>query len=131
MDNKKYRIKVFGKEGCNKCHILNQRIDKLLSDEKYAEFEKAYCDVETVTGLVEFAEAECVNPSRIPAMLVTRWDEQLGEYVPVPNPAPGSADKVCKKSKLYHYLGLQTDYSSNGVISPKMIKSVLEQAAAS
>ena len=65
----KYQIRVFGKQGCDKCHTLNQRLDKLLAKEEYGAFEKLYCDVETIDGLVAFAEAECINPARIPAML--------------------------------------------------------------
>ena len=125
----KYQIRVFGKEGCDKCHTLNQRLDKLLAKDGFADFEKRYCDVESVDGLVAFAEAECINPSRIPAMLVTAWDAEADEYVPVQTAQPGAKDSVCKKSKLYQYLGLQTDYSGTGVISPKMIQSVLAEAA--
>lgn len=125
-----FQIRVFGKEGCDKCHTLNQRLDKLLKKEDYADFEKLYFDVETIDGLVAFSEAECINPSRIPAMLVTRWDENEGDYVPVDTIEPGAADAVCKKSKLYQYVGLQTDYSDvgKGIISPKMIQSVLAEA---
>jgi len=125
----KYQIRVFGKQGCDKCHTLNQRLDKLLSKEGYEAFEKLYCDVETIDGLVAFAEAECVNPSRIPALLVTAWNEQEGEYEPVPVKEPGAADPVCLRARLYQYLGLQTDYSDvgKGVISPKMIQSILAE----
>ncbi len=125
----KYQIRVFGKQGCDKCHTLNQRLDKLLGKDAYASFDKLYCDVETIEGLVAFSEAECINPSRIPAMLVTRWDDGEGEYLPVPARRPGEPDPVCNKAKLYHYLGLQTDYSDagKGIISPKMIQSVLDE----
>jgi hypothetical protein len=128
----KYQIRVFGKEGCDKCHTLNQRLDKLLSKDEYSEFEKLYCDVETIDGLVAFSEAECINPSRIPAMLVTQWNEETDEYEPVSTKEPGAADTLCKKAKLYQYVGLQTDYSDigKGVISPKMIQSVLAEAMA-
>lgn len=128
----KYQIKVFGKKGCDKCHTLNQRLDKLLAKDQYGDFEKLYCDVETIDGLVAFSEAECINPSRIPAMIVTEWDAESDDYVPVCTKEPGAPDKVCKKSKLYQYLGLQTDYSDvgKGVISPKMIQSVLAEAIA-
>ena len=129
MSNKKYQIRVFGKEGCAKCHTLNQRLDKLLNKEEYTDFEKKYCDVETIPGLVDFSEAECINPSRIPAMLVCEWNEEQNEYVPISTKKPGAKDPVCKKSKLYQYVGLQTDYSSNGVITPKMIQHVLTEAA--
>jgi hypothetical protein len=126
----KYQIRVFGKEGCDKCHALNQRLDKLLTKEEYTGFNKLYCDVETIEGLVAFSEAECINPSRIPAMLITKWDEDADEYRPVGTKTPGTKDSVCKKSKLYQYVGLQTDYSDvgKGVISPKMIQSVLAEA---
>jgi hypothetical protein len=127
MSAKKYQIRVFGKEGCDKCHTLNQRLDKLLVKEEFAKFEKQYCDVETIDGLVAFSEAECINPSRIPAMLITQWDTETEEFVPVQTCQPGAKDPVCKKSKLYQYLGLQTDYSGSGVISPKMIQSVLAE----
>lgn len=126
----KYQIRVFGKAGCDKCHTLNQRLEKLLTKEEYADFEKLYCDVETIDGLVSFSEAECINPSRIPAMLITEWDTDQNDFIPVSTTAPGAKDAVCKKAKLYQYLGLQTDYSASGkgVISPKMIQAVLAEA---
>ena len=38
---KKYQIKVFGKDGCDKCHVLNQRIDQLLSKgDDWSDFDK-------------------------------------------------------------------------------------------
>jgi len=125
----KYQIKVFGKEGCDKCHTLNQRLDKLLAKEDYSAFEKLYCDVETIDGLVDFAEAECINPSRIPAMLVTEWNEADSEFTPIATKQPGKKDSVCKKARLYQYIGLQTDYSDTGkgLITPKMIQNVLAE----
>ncbi len=125
----KFQIRVFGKKGCDKCQTLNQRLDKLLAKDGFNAFEKLYCDIETIDGLVAFAEAECINPSRIPAMLVTKWNEEAGEFEPLPVDEPGTADAVCRKSKLYQYLGLQTDYSDTGkgVISPKMIQSILAE----
>ena len=129
---KPYKIKVFGKAGCAKCKTLNQRLDKILTEEKFADFEKEYCDVETVDGLVAFASAECINPQRIPAILVTRKQEGSDRYLPVPVRVPKPFDEVCGKSKLYQYVGLQTDYTSagKGIISPKMITTVLEEACA-
>lgn len=126
----KYRVHVFGKQGCPKCTVLNQRLDKVLAKDEWDGFEKHYSDVETEAGMVAFAEAECINPQRIPAMMVMQFDEETGEYEPVPNPAPGKADAVFKKSKLYQYLGVQTDYTDGGVISPKMITTCLEEAVA-
>lgn len=130
--DKQYQIKVFGKQGCDKCHTLNQRLDKLLGTAEYSAFGKIYCDVETIDGLVAFAEAECINPARIPAMLVTEWNADEGEYVPVGTKQPGAKDPVCQKAKLYQYLGLQTDYSvaGKGLITPKMIQSILAEVPA-
>lgn len=128
--SKNYKIKVFGKPGCAKCKTLNQRLDKLLADKEWSDFEKEYCDVETVDGLVQFASAECINPQRIPAMLVTRKEEKTGSYMPVPVAEPKAQDETCGKSRLYQYVGLQTDYTDTGkgIISPKMITAILEEA---
>ena len=127
---KPYKIKVFGKEGCAKCKMLNQRLDKLLEEKDWSDFEKEYCDIETVDGLVAFASAECINPPRITALLVTRRQEETERYVPVPTRNPQPRDEICGKSKLYQYVGLQTDYSDEGkgIISPKMITAVLAEA---
>lgn len=126
---KKYRVVVFGKDGCDKCKSLNRRLDDLLQHDEWAGFEKKYVDVMTQDGLVEFCQAECVNPQRIPAFVVTRQDEETGEHRPVPNPAPGRHDPLCGASRLYQHLGLQTDYSEagRGLITPQMIQSVLDE----
>lgn len=129
--SKPYKIKVFGKQGCAKCKTLNQRLDKLLAEKEWDEFETEYCDVETVAGLVDFASAGCIHPSRIPAMLVTRKQEETGKYEPVLTKNPQiTPDKTCGKAKLYQYVGLQTDYTpaGKGLISPKMIKAILQEA---
>ena len=120
-----YQIKVFGKQGCDKSHTLNQRIEKLLETGTYTAFKKIFCDVESIDGLVDLSDAGCINPLRIPAMLITEWDGEAQEYVPLNN----VQDSAKEKSKLYPFLGLQTDYSETGtgVISPKMIQSVLAE----
>lgn len=123
-----YQVHVFGKKGCDKCAVLNERLDKLLADEAWSEFKKVYNDVETERGIITFCEAECINPQRIPAMLVMRRNGKA--FQPVANRSPGKDDPVYKKSKLYQHLGLQTDYSDvgKGVLSPRMIKSCLAEA---
>jgi len=127
---KPFRVLVFGKPGCDKCALLNQRLDKLLGSEDFADFEKKYCDLETEEGLVRFAESECINPQQIPAMLVTRRDPSSGHYLPLPDPDPGSEERAGGSARLYHYMGLRTDYSgaARGVISPRMIEAVLHEA---
>lgn len=130
MSEKTYQVIVFGKAGCDKCKKLNSRLDKLLKGKKWAQFEKVYCDLESEQGLVTFCSAECINPQRIPAMLVKRKNAATGAFEPMDNPAQGASDPVCKNSSLYTYLGLQTDYSETGkgVITPKMIEAVLSRA---
>jgi hypothetical protein len=132
---KTYQIWVFGKKGCDKCAVLNQRIDKLLADERWRDFEKRPWDVETEEGLVAFCEMECVNPQRIPAFVVTRLNGKTGAYEPVPaapraEGAPAQARGA--SALLYSYLGMQTDYSraGGGVIAPRMIAALLQQARA-
>jgi hypothetical protein len=128
--SKNHQILVFGKAGCDKCKVLNKRIDSLLEKKEWEDFEKVYCDVETEDGLLIFCNAECINPQRIPAFMVTRRDPETGRYEPVPNPQMDVEDPICKDSRLYTHVGLQTDYSEagRGLITPKMITTVLKQA---
>ena len=125
-----FRVRVFGKAGCAKCKTLNQRLDKLLARDEWSDFEKEYCALDTEEGMVEFCGTECINPQRVPAMLVMRREGDSGDYEPMANAAPGEDDGVCGKSRLYQFLGIQTDYSGRGkgVISPKMIESLLRVA---
>ena len=130
--SKTYQIHVFGKPGCDKCHTLNGRLDDLLQEAEWADFEQLYHDLETENGLVEFCEAECLNPQRVPGFYVSTAHPATGELEPLPNPQPGSADAPGGSSALYTWVGLQTDYSSvgRGVITPRMIEAVLRQAKA-
>lgn len=129
---KPFRIVVFGKTGCEKCKVLNRRLDRLLAEAQWQDFEKQYCDVETEDGLIAFCRSQCVNPSRIPALLVTRCSAE-GAYDPVPSRGAGRSDPVCGRSHLYQYVGLQTDYGEvgSGLITPEMIGAVLLEARAS
>ncbi len=130
MSDPKMKIIVFGKMGCVKCKVLQSRLDELLErDEWKSHFVKEYCDVETLDGIVEFCKSECVNPQRIPAFLVMSWNPETQAYEPVANPEPGKADELCKHSRLYQFMGIQTDYSDvgKGVITKPMIESVLAE----
>lgn len=128
--SKIYQIHVFGKPGCDKCHTLNGRLDDLLQKADWADFEKVYHDLETESGLVEFCEAECLNPQRVPGFYVTKANPSTGTHEPLPNPDPGALDPPGGSSALYTWIGLQTDYTpvGRGVISPRMIEAVLRQA---
>lgn len=127
---KSYRILVFGKEGCDKCKALNKRLDDLLETEPWTAFEKEYVDVMSEEGLVAFSKQECLNPQRIPAFVVAHKKDGAEDFEPVPNRKIGVQDAVCKDSRLYHHLGLQTDYTEagKGLITPKMITAVLQEA---
>lgn len=131
-DKKQFQVMVFGKAGCDKCAVLEKRIDGLLEKSEWSDFEKLKLDAESEDGLVEFCQCECVNPQRIPAFVVRRWNPLNHRYEPVRNAEPSAQDEVCGSSKLYTFLGIQTDYteSGKGIISPKMITSVLEEARA-
>ena len=123
-------VNVFGKPGCAKCAMLNRRLDKMLAeDTRYARFHKEYHNVLSEEGLVEFCKSECLNPSRIPAMVISCADSEGKSHYLV-NPDPDAFDSVCRHSKLYQFLGVQTDYSEEGkgIISPEMIKSILDEA---
>ena len=123
-------VNVFGKPGCAKCAMLNRRLDKMLAeDPRYARFHKEYHNVLSEEGLVEFCKSECLNPSRIPAMVISCADSEGKSHYLV-NPDPDVFDSVCRHSKLYQFLGVQTDYSEEGkgIISPEMIKSILDEA---
>ncbi len=122
-------VNVFGKAGCAKCAMLNRRLDKLLSEEPYTGFQKKYHDVMTEDGLVPFCLAQCLNPSRIPAMLISRLRED-GREEYLANPEAECRDEVCGEAKLFQYLGLQTDYSEEGkgILTPEMVESILKRA---
>lgn len=128
---KTFRIDVFGKPGCDKCHTLNKRLDKLIGTDKWSEFEKCYRDLMTADGLVDFCASECINPQRIPAFIVKQWDAEAQAYQPVPNPSPGVKRDPFGDALLFQHLGLQTDYSEagRGVLSRAAIEACLEEAA--
>lgn len=114
----KFRAVVFGKAGCDKCALLKKRVDELVARPEWADFEREYVDVETEEGMVRFCRAEAINPNRIPACLVQRQD------------ASGIFRNMEKSGADGSVLLVQTDYSGKGrgVISPKMIEKLLEQA---
>jgi len=130
MATKPLQIRVFGKTGCQKCKVLQGRLDTLLQKPEYQEFELLYHDVETADGIVTFSQMECLNPQRIPALVITRADAETGRVEPLANPRPGEPDETCGNSRLYQYLGLQTDYTERGkgLITPTMLTAILYQA---
>ena len=132
MSDKTYQIHVFGKPGCAKCHTLQGRLDDLLSEPEWSDFEKIYHDLETEDGLVAFCDAECLNPQRVPGFYVSKLDPSTGEQRPLVNPTPDTPDPSTGNSAPYTWVGLQTDYSPSGrgVLTPRMIESTLAKAKA-
>lgn len=129
MAEESTHVLIFGKPGCPKCKLLRRRVGKVLNQDKYRELEENYCSLDTEKGLVLFSKAGCINPSRIPALLMARKDAETSRFVPIPVSESSREDSVCGKSRLYSWIGLQTDYKTGaGVISPKMIRSVFDEA---
>lgn len=115
---------VFGKEGCAKCAALKRRIGALLEQPEYGEcFDMQYHDVLTLDGIVDFCNAACLNPNRIPALLISR----NGKYIPSMRHRNPSVEDY-NPSVTYQWLGIQTDYDHGGVITPDTIKSILDEA---
>ena len=123
-----WRAVVFGKPGCPKCGVLRRRLESLLAETGWDDFEPAYIDVETEDGLVAFCRAECINPNRLPALLIMERAPGLDSWRPVERPAPPAPEERGGSLRLYVYFGLQTDYSEagRGVIPPEVIRSELE-----
>lgn len=118
---------VIGHTGCAKCAMLNRRTDAILSEEPYkSRFVKVYHDTEDPRGMKEreealvfFCKTQCVNPNRIPALIVT---DEKGEFIQ----RKGTPTNSCQ---LYQYIGIQTDYADGGgILPPERIKEALDDA---
>ncbi len=122
----KLRVVVFGKAGCDKCAVLRKRVETLLGEPGWQDFEMAYLSVETEEGLAAFCRAECINPNRMPALLVMEPANVPGGWRPLARAAPDPSGGA----RLYAVVGLQTDYSEagRGVLSPRAIRAELEEA---
>ena len=122
---------VIGHTGCQKCTLLNRRLDAILQEEPYkSTFRKIYHDTEDprhecyrIDALVFFCRCGCINPNRIPAMILSNTYGTLLER-PRPECTP------LQGARLYQYFGLQTDYTNGGVITTAMIRETLDEALA-
>jgi hypothetical protein len=120
---------VIGHTGCKKCEMLNRRLDALLEKEPYkSSFAKVYHDTEDPRWMKEkelalmfFCKCQCINPNRIPALIIT---DERGEFL--------SRDGKPKNSnQLYQFIGIQTDYTDGGgILPPEIIKETLDEAMA-
>jgi hypothetical protein len=123
----KFLVQVFGKKGCPKCKVLNKRLDKVLEKPEWEGFEKSYFDVTTVDGLVNFGKAECLNGQRIPSFLVCKIDDK-GQTHKIRQTFKEELDTESGKYRFPTYVGLETDYSEDGVITPQDIETVFREA---
>ena len=127
-EGKSVRAVVFGKAGCDKCAVLKKRVDACVQKECADRVECVYVDVETVDGLVAFCRAECLNPQRIPALMLDVWNPEMKRYAPIPRPTAES--EPSDSLRLHRILGLQTDYTDRGrgVITPRAIRDEIRLA---
>ena len=120
---------VIGHTGCPKCTLLNRRLDAILQEEPYkSRFLKIYHDTEDPRGmshkeaaLVFYCQAQCVNPNRIPALIIS---DDNGEFL-------NRSEKPTSSIQLYQFIGIQTDYNDGGgILPPETIKKTLDEAIA-
>ncbi len=124
---KMFEATVFGKQGCDKCELLKKRLAKVLDEKAYLDFTLVYHDLGTIEGLVRFCQCETLNPQRIPGLVIFRR---------LPEDAKNSLRLVTCRRKLSSLDGeesevplfLETDYSDRGIITPEMIRRILDLA---
>ena len=124
---KRFQVTVFGKQGCDKCKVLKNRLEKILAEKTYADFEIVYYDLGTVDGLVWFCQCEMLNPQRLPSFMIFEKEDRSGTTTLKPLVRP---EKISGPTgeHLNTFVGLETDYTSTGTLTPKMIRRVLDAA---
>ncbi len=119
---KRFKLAVFGKQGCDKCVVLKKRLRKILEEKPYSGFELKYYDMGTSEGLVRFSQCEILNPQRIPSFMVFSSDSEGLHPVDDQLDVSGNGDSIDT------WLALETDYSAGGVIKPAAIRESLDKA---
>ena len=124
---KRFQVAVFGKQGCDKCRLLKNRLDKILAGKIYADFEMIYYDLGTVEGLVRFCQCEMLSPQRLPSFMVFEKEDRPGTTaLRQLTCREEMSDPVDKDLDIF--MGLETDYTSTGTLKPKMILRILDAA---
>ncbi|MEA2062101.1 MAG: hypothetical protein U9P14_00260 [Gemmatimonadota bacterium] len=124
---KRFQVMVFGKQGCDKCKVLKSRLEKILAEESYIDFELVYNDLGTVEGLVRFCQSERLNPQRIPGFMI--FEHQGSEESGVCRPLCHLQEMTDLDGEpIEIFLGLETDYTGDGTLRPKAIRQVLDEA---
>ena len=124
-------IHVFGKEGCTKCAAMKRRVLKLMEKPEFAKCRMEYHDVLTEDGLVAFCKAMCLNPNRIPALLVSdddgRYVVRRGTWLDTPDAMRPERYKFATGAT-YPLLGVQTDYDEGGgLVRPETIERLMSE----
>lgn len=124
----KFLVTIFGKEGCEKCKVLKARIEHILSQPEWKEFDYVYVDVSTDEGYKIFKDTYYLEKDRIPALAIRKFDLAQDSYVLINDSR--EPDEILKTSKVEGLMAIQTDYfgEGRGIISPKMIVRLLEKA---
>lgn len=124
-------IHVFGKEGCTKCAAMKRRVAQRLEKPEFAHCRMEYHDVLTEEGLLVFCKAMCLNPNRIPALLIS---DDNGKYIRRKGTWSDKPDSVHPErykfamGATYPYLGIQTDYDEGGgLVRPEAIERLMEE----
>ena len=115
-------LRIFGKAGCQKCHALLTRVEKLLLLPEYQHFSFEYHACLTVPGLVEFMEAGCLCPLNIPAIVCGYYNDDQ-EFVYLTEWEVPTWKTRDFPGMLYSVSGMWTDYDGpgRGVITPNSL----------
>ena len=124
---KRFQVAVFGKQGCDKCRLLKNRLEKILAEKTYADFEMIYYDLGTVEGLVRFCQCEMLNPQRIPSFMVFEKEDRPGTTALRQLSCRVEMSDLVDED-LDIFMGLETDYTSTGTLKPVMIRRILDSA---
>jgi len=124
---KRFQVTVFGKQGCDKCRLLKKRLEKILTEKAYADFEMIYYDLGTIEGLVRFCQCEMLNPQRIPSFMVFEKEDRPGTTALRQLSCRVEMSDLVDED-LDIFMGLETDYTSTGTLKPVMIRRILDSA---
>ena len=122
---KRFEVAVFGKKGCSKCELLQKRVSKILAEKNFDDFEMVYYDLGTEEGLVRFSQCEVLNIQRIPSFAILHKGLINGRCDIRPVICLKKVS-VLDNEETETFIGIETDYSTDGVIAPKTIRQTLE-----
>lgn len=111
---KPYLIVVYGKNGCDRCALLKDEVNRMLAEEKLSDrFGFDYQNLSTIDGMTAYAVSETINGQRIPALQIMRYDAEKQNYVKIPDTRPEIINDASGDLFVPVYLQLQTDHTPN------------------